>query len=84
MRRRTKAIVGLAVAVAVAFFFAPVLYWYSLPSGPLYYGQPYPSVYRSLGCATLEIGTTYFPSTAGDYTGLHLSCADMSSEYPVG
>ncbi len=74
MRRRTKvSIVVLAVALVGAFFFAPVVYWFS--TGPYYEAYPHPSpnvtpVYRSLGCVTVGYGVSYGP----DWFGLVLGC----------
>jgi len=65
MRRRTKALLGVAVVVAVAFFiFAPVVYSPTIVYGPLvFYNSPqnqpsYPN-WESLSCWAVGYGMYY-------------------------
>jgi hypothetical protein len=68
MRRRTKALVGVAViVVAVAvFFLAPVEHYANVGARA---GAIAP-VYRSLGCATFGLGVLYGQNSFG----LQLGC----------
>jgi len=59
MRRRTKALVGVAAVAVVAFIFlAPVIYWYTAYSPLVGSPKPIYSEYRSLGCMVFGTGTT--------------------------
>jgi hypothetical protein len=61
MRRRTKALIGVAVVVAVAFFFfAPVVYSPTTVYGGLYL-QTYPTYpnWESLSCWAFGFGMYY-------------------------
>jgi|GEM_PF-2346689 hypothetical protein len=84
MRRVKKAaVVGIAVAIALVFFLAPVSYWYTIPVGrivchqlgPLEGGCPVAlfettaPVYRSLGCQTMGIGVLYTRIPPPDWAG---------------
>jgi hypothetical protein len=71
MMRRTKAIVGLAVVVAVTFFFfVPVFYWFTFGPGVWYtQSPPHWNVYGSLGCITLGWGDIW-----SSQNGLQLNC----------
>ncbi|MDV3278355.1 MAG: hypothetical protein LYZ69_07805 [Nitrososphaerales archaeon] len=74
MRRMRKvAAIGIVVIVVLAFFFAPVVFWFR--AGPTFQPLPHPSpaytnVYRSLGCVTLGFGDLY----ASDWFGFVLGC----------
>jgi hypothetical protein len=70
--------------IAVVFFFlVPAFYWFSEPSAIVYYDTSL-YVYRSLGCATIGIGTTYYPAnTPGNYSGLQIGCKMVLPEYPI-
>ncbi len=78
MRRRRALVVVIMIAVALlAFFLAPVAYWFS--AGPEYQAYPHPSmertpVYRSLGCVTVGFGDTYGPG----WFGLVIGCSPAS------
>ena len=71
----------LAGALAAAFFFAPVVYWFS--TGPYYeaYSHPSPNttpVYRSLGCLTVGYGVSYGPG----WFGLVVGCGPWDWPWP--
>ncbi|HYB06678.1 MAG TPA: hypothetical protein VEB87_00825 [Nitrososphaerales archaeon] len=77
MRRRTKALAGVAALAVVAFFFlAPVMFWFNI--GPAYAtSHPnYIPVYRSAGCTVFGYGDMYSQIlTENGYTfGLALGC----------
>jgi len=64
LHRKTKvALASLAVVVMLAFFLAPISYWFS-QHGPLNGSNQTIVAYRSLGCLLLGIGDSYY--TAGD------------------
>ncbi len=69
MRTRSTVIVAgvIATAVLVAFFFAPVVFWYNAVGGPIMVGENPPKhpVYRSLGCVFFGYGDTYAPMLGG-------------------
>lgn len=62
MRRAKKVVVvGIAVAIALVFFLAPVMFWTRV-------GATLPGmapVYRSLGCQILGVGDIYSPNSFG-------------------
>jgi len=70
MKSRTKVVVVVvAVVIVMAFFLAPVAFWFDLRAGPVGYTQTVP-VYRSLGCATVGLGDLYAPR----WFGFSLGC----------
>ena len=85
MRRRTKALVGVAiVAVAAFLFLAPVMFWFNI--GPAY-AASHPNfipVYRSASCMVLGYGDVYsqFLAANGYTFGLALGC-QMPIPLPV-
>ena len=70
MRRIAKAaLIGIGIVAAMAFFLAPISYWFSV--GPAFAGDSWRTpIYRSLGCATLGLGSLYAP----DWFGFSLGC----------
>lgn len=85
MRRSSVAVVASAIAiVALAFFFAPVLFWFNI--GPAYAtSHPnYIPVYRSASCVFLGYGDLYsqFLGANGYTFGLALGC-QMPIPLPV-
>jgi sterol desaturase/sphingolipid hydroxylase (fatty acid hydroxylase superfamily) len=72
MRRITKAVIVVVVIGLVGFFFfAPVIYWYSLGSPVARQTADIP-LYRSLGCATMGFGDLYAPNWFGFSFGCNI------------
>jgi len=89
MRRKTTALVGIAVLVVVAFaFFAPIIYQPTTVYGPLvYYNETNPKYpnypnWESLSCWAFGFGT-YYGRTVFQYNDSYQSgCASPTASLP--
>ena len=63
----------IAAVIVLAFFFAPVAFWFNERGGPaIVLEKVGPPVYRSLGCTTIGYGDLYAPGWFGFSFGCNI------------